>query len=131
MLILEYSQGCYGRMDDSVTISLHNFVGEGIINVPFVFYVFFHTFIISFIDICKILLLILKWRTNNNITILLVCIHARFQHAPVTSTINNYYQANIIHTPKFLQNLHQFSGKYFFLILVVDFILKIVSWTYW
>ena len=45
MLILKCSQGCYGRMDGrkegqkdgrtdgSVTISLHNFVGEGIINV--------------------------------------------------------------------------------------------------
>jgi hypothetical protein len=44
MLILECSQGCYGRMggrkegrkegrtDGSVTISLRNFVGEGIIN---------------------------------------------------------------------------------------------------
>jgi hypothetical protein len=31
MLILECSQGCYGRTDGSVTISLHNFVGEGII----------------------------------------------------------------------------------------------------
>jgi len=35
MLILECSQGCYGRMDGrrtdgSVTISLRNFVGEGI-----------------------------------------------------------------------------------------------------
>jgi len=30
MLILECSQGCYGRTDDSVTISLRNFVGEGI-----------------------------------------------------------------------------------------------------
>jgi hypothetical protein len=30
MLILEFSQGCYGRTDGSVTISLHNFVGEGI-----------------------------------------------------------------------------------------------------
>jgi len=32
MLILECSQGCYGRTDGSVTISLRNFVGEGIIN---------------------------------------------------------------------------------------------------
>jgi hypothetical protein len=35
MLNLECSQGCYrrtnGRMDGSVTISLRNFVGEGII----------------------------------------------------------------------------------------------------
>jgi hypothetical protein len=31
MLILECSQGCYGRTDGSVTISLCNFVGEGII----------------------------------------------------------------------------------------------------
>ena len=35
MLNLEWSQGCYGRtngrMDGSVTISLRNFVGEGII----------------------------------------------------------------------------------------------------
>jgi surface antigen len=39
MLILEYSQGCYGRMDErtegrtdgSVTISLRNFIGERII----------------------------------------------------------------------------------------------------
>ena len=31
MLILECSQGCYGRTDGSVTISLRNFVGEGII----------------------------------------------------------------------------------------------------
>ena len=31
MLILEFSQGCYGRTDGSVTISLRNFVGEGII----------------------------------------------------------------------------------------------------
>ena len=30
MLILECSQGCYGRTDGSVTISLCNFVGEGI-----------------------------------------------------------------------------------------------------
>ena len=30
MLILECSQGCYGRTDGSVTISLRNFVGEGI-----------------------------------------------------------------------------------------------------
>jgi hypothetical protein len=30
-LILECSQGCYGRTDGSVTISLRNFVGEGII----------------------------------------------------------------------------------------------------
>ena len=30
MLILECSQGCYGRKDGSVTISLRNFVGEGI-----------------------------------------------------------------------------------------------------
>jgi hypothetical protein len=41
MLILECSQGCYGRTDGrkegqtdgSVTISLRNFVGEGIINI--------------------------------------------------------------------------------------------------
>jgi len=33
MLILECSQGCYGRTDSSVTISLRNFVGEGIKNV--------------------------------------------------------------------------------------------------
>ena len=33
MLILECSQGCYGRTVGSVTIFLHNFVGEGIINV--------------------------------------------------------------------------------------------------
>jgi hypothetical protein len=32
MLILVCSQGCYGRTDGSVTISLRNFVGEGIIN---------------------------------------------------------------------------------------------------
>jgi len=32
MLILECSQGCYGRTDGSVTISLRNFVGKGIIN---------------------------------------------------------------------------------------------------
>ena len=44
MLILECSQGCYGmtdgqkegrkdeRMDGSVTVSLRNFAGEGIIN---------------------------------------------------------------------------------------------------
>ena len=32
MLILECSQRCYGRTDCSVTISLRNFVGEGIIN---------------------------------------------------------------------------------------------------
>jgi hypothetical protein len=31
MLILECSQGCYGRTDGSVSISLRNFVGEGII----------------------------------------------------------------------------------------------------
>ena len=31
MLILKCSQGCYGRMDGSVTISLRNFVCEGII----------------------------------------------------------------------------------------------------
>ena len=30
MLILECSQGCDGRTDDSVTISLRNFGGEGI-----------------------------------------------------------------------------------------------------
>ena len=30
MLILECSQGCYGRTEGSVTISLRNFVGEGI-----------------------------------------------------------------------------------------------------
>jgi hypothetical protein len=29
VLILEYSQGCYGRTDGSVTIFLRNFVGEG------------------------------------------------------------------------------------------------------
>jgi hypothetical protein len=42
MLILECSQGCYGRTDEwtegrtdgSVTICLRNFVGEGIINEP-------------------------------------------------------------------------------------------------
>jgi hypothetical protein len=33
MLILECSQGCYGRTDGSVTISLHNFVGEGITTI--------------------------------------------------------------------------------------------------
>jgi hypothetical protein len=33
MLILECLQGCYGRTDGSVTISLRNFVGEGIINL--------------------------------------------------------------------------------------------------
>ena len=41
MLILECSQGCYrrtdgrkdGRTDGSVTISLRNFVGEGIISL--------------------------------------------------------------------------------------------------
>jgi hypothetical protein len=33
MLILECSQGCYRRTDSSVTISLHNFVGEGIIKL--------------------------------------------------------------------------------------------------
>jgi hypothetical protein len=32
MLILECSQGCYRRTDGSVTISLRNFVGEGIKN---------------------------------------------------------------------------------------------------
>ena len=32
MLILECSQGCYGRTDGSVNISLRNFVGEGIID---------------------------------------------------------------------------------------------------
>jgi hypothetical protein len=32
MLILECSQGCYERTDGSITISLCNFVGEGIIN---------------------------------------------------------------------------------------------------
>ena len=32
MLILECSQGCYGRTDGSVTISLRNFVSEGIIS---------------------------------------------------------------------------------------------------
>jgi hypothetical protein len=31
MLILECSQGCYGRTDGSVSISLRNFFGEGII----------------------------------------------------------------------------------------------------
>ena len=31
MLILECSQGCYRRTDSSITISLRNFVGEGII----------------------------------------------------------------------------------------------------
>jgi hypothetical protein len=31
MLILECSQGCYRRTDGSVTISLRNFVGKGII----------------------------------------------------------------------------------------------------
>jgi hypothetical protein len=31
MLILECSQGCYGRTDGSITISLRNFFGEGII----------------------------------------------------------------------------------------------------
>jgi hypothetical protein len=35
MLILECSQGCYGRTDGSVTISLRNFVGEGIIKILF------------------------------------------------------------------------------------------------
>ena len=35
MLILEWSQGCYGRMDGSVTgISLRNFVGERITRRP-------------------------------------------------------------------------------------------------
>jgi hypothetical protein len=40
MLILECSQGCYGRTDGSVTISLRNFVGEEIImtNVKFIKY---------------------------------------------------------------------------------------------
>ena len=33
MLILECSQGCYGRTDGSVTMSLRNFVGEGIITL--------------------------------------------------------------------------------------------------
>ena len=33
MLILECSQGCYGRTDGSVTLSLRNFVGEGIISL--------------------------------------------------------------------------------------------------
>jgi hypothetical protein len=33
MLILECSKGYYGRTDGSVTISIRNFVGEGIINV--------------------------------------------------------------------------------------------------
>jgi hypothetical protein len=33
VLILECSQGCYGRKDGSVTISLRNFVGEGMINM--------------------------------------------------------------------------------------------------
>ena len=32
-LILECSQGCYRRTDGSVTISLRNFVGEGIFNL--------------------------------------------------------------------------------------------------
>jgi hypothetical protein len=32
MLILEWSQGCYGRKDSGITISLRNFVGEGIIS---------------------------------------------------------------------------------------------------
>ena len=32
MLIPEWSQGCYGRTDSSVTISLRNFVGEGIMS---------------------------------------------------------------------------------------------------
>jgi hypothetical protein len=31
MLILECSQGCYGRTDGNVIISLRNFIGEGII----------------------------------------------------------------------------------------------------
>ncbi len=35
MLILECSQGCYGRTNDSVTISLRNFVGEGKISKSF------------------------------------------------------------------------------------------------
>ena len=38
MLILECTQGCYGRTegqtDGSVTIPLCNFVGEGITNLP-------------------------------------------------------------------------------------------------
>jgi hypothetical protein len=33
MLILEYSQGCYGRTEGSVTISLRNFVGEEIAKI--------------------------------------------------------------------------------------------------
>ena len=33
MLILECSQGCDRQTEGSITISLHNFVGEGIINV--------------------------------------------------------------------------------------------------
>jgi hypothetical protein len=33
MLILECSQGCYGRTDGSVTISLRNSIGEGIIKM--------------------------------------------------------------------------------------------------
>jgi hypothetical protein len=37
MLILECSQGYYGRTDGSVTISLHNFVGEGIIITRVIF----------------------------------------------------------------------------------------------
>jgi len=32
MLILECSQGCYGRTEGSVTLSLRNFVGEGIMS---------------------------------------------------------------------------------------------------
>ena len=33
MLILECSQGCYGRTDGSVTISLRNFVGKEITKI--------------------------------------------------------------------------------------------------
>ena len=38
MLILECSQGCYGRTDGSVTISLRNFVGEGITSSVQIFF---------------------------------------------------------------------------------------------
>jgi hypothetical protein len=60
MLILEWSQGCYWRTDGSVTISLRNFVGEGIIKKQWtieeisIFKVILHQFWVKKISPLKI-----------------------------------------------------------------------------
>ena len=54
MLILECSQGCYGRTtDDSVSISLRNFVGEGIIKIYKSCFVRKLTTVIILYNVCK------------------------------------------------------------------------------